>query len=210
MTGEEIPGARAELRRRGEQLFAEFAALLAELAPGQAPPAALPEHPDIVAWGNPLSFAHYRQVAFDRPPNDPGLPARAEALLADWQLTRERSESGAVVLHAQRDGLKLRLHFHPRRGLTLCRAETEPMVLHRAEEFVRPEPLLSPGDVRPGWELCPECEGLGRCEECWGRGWTTGGVTWVIGPTEGRATCRECRGGRACPICRGAGQRPRR
>ncbi|MEV4558904.1 hypothetical protein AB0K51_18210 [Kitasatospora sp. NPDC049285] len=128
--GAEIPGAREELRRRGERLFAEFAALLEALAPGRAPVAELPEHPDLTALGDPRTFAYYRQVALDPPPNGPGLLERAESLLAGWRLARDRSDSGAVVLYAQRDASKLRLHFHPVRGLTLCRADTESMALH--------------------------------------------------------------------------------
>ncbi|MFD8595864.1 hypothetical protein ACFV1L_12735 [Kitasatospora sp. NPDC059646] len=209
MAGEEIPGARAELRRRGERLFAEFAALLETLVPGLAPVVDLPEHPDITAFGNPPTFAYHRQVAFDRTPNDPGLLARAQAALADWQVTVERTESGSTVLHAWRDGMTLRLHLNPVRGLTLCRADLEPMALHLPEVFVRPEPLLAPEDVRAGHELCPECEGLGWCDRCWGRGWTMGGVTWG-GRTDGQVCCGDCLGSRACPFCRGAGQRPAR
>ncbi|PJN21931.1 hypothetical protein [Kitasatospora sp. CB02891] len=209
MAAEEIPGAREELRRRGERLYAEFAALLEAVAPGMAPPAVLPEHPDITAFGNPLSFGHHRQVAFDRTPTDPDPLALAESRLADWQRTVERTETGSKVLHAWRDGMTIRLHFHPVRGLTLGRADLEPMALHLPEVFVRPEPLLAPEDVRPGYELCPECEGLGWCDRCWGRGWTMGGVTWG-GRTEGRARCGDCHGSRACPFCRGAGERPAR
>ncbi len=121
----------------------------------------------------------------------------------------ERTDSGSTVLHAWRDGMTLRLHLNPVRGLTLCRADLEPMALHLPEEFVRPEPLLAPENVRPGHELCPECEGLGWCERCWGRGWTMGGVTWG-GRTEGQVRCGDCLGSRACPFCRGAGERPRR
>lgn len=205
MAGEEIPGAREELRRRGERLFAEFAALLAALAPGQAPP----EHPEITAFGNPLSFGYHRQVAFDRTPAGPDLPDRARAALAGWETTAERTGSGSTVLHAWRDGMTLRLHLHPQRGLTLARADLEPAALHLPEVFVRPEPLLAPEDVRPGYELCPECEGLGWCERCWGRGWTMGGITWG-GRTEGQARCGDCLGSRACPFCRGAGERPQR
>ncbi|MFD8482229.1 hypothetical protein [Kitasatospora sp. NPDC059673] len=209
MAGEEIPGAREELRRRGERLYAEFAALLEALAPGVAPSAQLPEHPEITAFGNPLSFGHHRQVVLDPQPTDPDLLARAEAQLADWQRTVERTESGSAVLHAWRDGMTIRLHFHPVRGLTLCRADLEPMALHLPEVFVRPEPLLAPEDVQPGYELCPECEGRCSCDRCWGRGWTMGGMTWG-GRTEGRVRCGDCQGSRTCPFCRGMGERPAR
>ncbi|MFJ4680107.1 MULTISPECIES: hypothetical protein [unclassified Kitasatospora] len=145
VAAEEIPGARAELRRRGERLYAEFAALLEELAPGRAPVAEFPAYPDVVSGGRPLSFGYYRQVSFADPPNRPGLRERAEVLLSAWELTVSRSDSGSVVLHARRADARIRLHFHPRRGLTLCRADTEPMAIHRPEEPGVAEPVAPPG-----------------------------------------------------------------
>ncbi|WP_157597337.1 hypothetical protein [Streptacidiphilus rugosus] len=62
--------------------------------------------------------------------------------------------------------------------------------------FRWPEPVRTPETLTPGYVLCYECDGLGWCPLCGGRG--SGSGTW------GR--CRECHARRVCPICQGGGQ----
>ncbi|MEU5382321.1 hypothetical protein [Kitasatospora cineracea] len=66
-------------------------------------------------------------------------------------------------------------------------------------EFRPPEPVRTPGTVTPGFVLCYECDGLGACDRCGGRG-------WFPDAPPGRRRCPACFGRRVCPICRGGGE----
>lgn len=66
-------------------------------------------------------------------------------------------------------------------------------------EFEWPEPVRTPETVTPGYVLCYECEGLGWCPSCGGRGWLDDGAG-------GRKRCPECHTQGICPICQRAGQ----
>lgn len=66
-------------------------------------------------------------------------------------------------------------------------------------EFEWPDPVRTPETVTPGYVLCYECEGLGWCPSCGGRGWLDDGAG-------GRKRCPECHTTGSCPICQRAGQ----
>ncbi|MEU3492092.1 hypothetical protein [Kitasatospora cineracea] len=76
-----------------------------------------------------------------------------------------------------------------------------PEAVDRGEpaEFRGPEPVRTPGAVTPGFVLCYECDGLGACDQCGGRG-------WFPDAPPGRRRCPACFGRRVCPICRGGGE----
>ncbi|AUY53813.1 hypothetical protein C2142_38930 [Streptomyces sp. CB01881] len=59
--------------------------------------------------------------------------------------------------------------------------------------------MRTPVTVTPGYVLCYECDGLGRCPGCGGRG-------WVPGRNRPRSRCGECGTTRVCPVCRGGGE----
>ncbi|MEV6095102.1 hypothetical protein [Nocardia sp. NPDC051981] len=62
----------------------------------------------------------------------------------------------------------------------------------------RPEPVRTAETVTPGYVLCYECDGEGRCPRCHGVGW--------LDDTGKRRRCPLCHARRVCPICRGEGE----
>ncbi|MFE3188735.1 hypothetical protein ACFXHA_06970 [Nocardia sp. NPDC059240] len=63
----------------------------------------------------------------------------------------------------------------------------------------RPEPARTSETVTPGFVLCYECDGVGRCPRCDGAGWLTD-------DTGEKRKCPVCHAHRVCLICRGDGQ----
>ncbi|GLW56847.1 hypothetical protein [Kitasatospora phosalacinea] len=81
----------------------------------------------------------------------------------------------------------------PHRGRAPAATPREP------EQPRRPEPVRTAETVTPGYVLCYECDGLGACDSCDGRG-------WLPGEPPGRRRCRVCFARRVCPVCRGGGE----
>lgn len=59
--------------------------------------------------------------------------------------------------------------------------------------------MRTPETLTPGYVLCYECDGLGRCPGCGGRG-------WVLREPHRRKRCAECGTRQVCPICQGHGE----
>ncbi|MGW2014389.1 hypothetical protein [Streptomyces sp. NPDC001927] len=65
-----------------------------------------------------------------------------------------------------------------------------------SSHWLRPPPAATPETLRPGHQLCGECDGWGTCYACEG-----------LGFYNGRA-CPWCGLGTTCPSCEGTGQEP--
>ncbi|MFC8042048.1 hypothetical protein [Nocardia sp. NPDC057353] len=181
--------ARRRLEEAAEVLRADLLALAAELAPGHPPGLTVLPEPAVLEWREPLRY-HYRATLHV----PAALPRAAELLAAGgWELTG--TDDGLV---AERAGFRLRIRSHGRDGLSIG-GDTPGFVLFPATEWSRPEPVVTAETLRSGYLLCYECDGLGACPECFGRG-------WILDAGQRRTRCVECHGARTCPVCAGAGQ----
>lgn len=210
----EIAGAAEQLARDGILARDQLLWLADELTPHQQRGELRgDEEPRIVVWGEELLYGKHFQLTLRLPaPDDPTVAERAATLLEShgWQVeTTHRTvvDTGVTTLTGRRDGFRLAVWITDGRGVHCYGADTPPTALYEHEPFVPPEPVVTVETVGHGYELCYECDGLGWCATCLGRGWTLGGRTWG-GYTSGRVNCVMCHRDRVCVICRGAGRLP--
>ncbi|MFJ4778682.1 hypothetical protein [Streptomyces sp. NPDC088762] len=127
-----------------------------------------------------------------RLPVDPGpMDAVAEAFAeAGWQVERYE-DRGMPRVRASSDG-----YLADARALDsgLLIKGTAPGVW--VARWTRPERAVTPSTVRPGYEICRECDGWGTCEACEGLGFLNG------------RQCPMCGIGTVCADCGGSGQLP--
>lgn len=203
----ELPGARAQLDRDGAWLRAQIRDLAAQLTPEQEPE--LPARDPVVTdWQEQLRYRHQVTARIERPAelNTPAVIDRAAALLqaAGWQVdkgvTPQEGYTPLVHVTGTREGFRIEVRIQEGYRGVLYTGETAERPLYTVEEFVPPEPLKTSETVSLGHVLCYECNGLGACPLCLGRGWILG--------DEGRERCRECHGDRVCPVCAGVGELP--
>lgn len=218
----ELPGARAESDRLADDLRERIAELAERLTPGADLGPLFPREPSVVDRHEPLGFRYSVMARGHRPGGlgAPALVARAADLLGrlDWDVTeRDGGAGGAAagtdgkatltggtghrhILTARHpDGSVIEVRVDADGPTVLYLGETPVMALYEPEEFRWPEPVRTPGTVTPGHLLCYECDGLGACDCCGGRG-------WLPGEPHGRRRCPRCATRRVCPICRGAGE----
>ncbi|WP_328318178.1 hypothetical protein [Streptomyces sp. NBC_00388] len=202
----DIPGAREELDRLGRALRAQLVVLIADLTPGSDPGLLFLGEPAIVDWHEPLRLRYSALFRGERPVNvsAAGLASRAAALLrsAGWEVAVPEENDGVRrhgVVTGRLDGSCIDIRAGDHTSAVMFEGRTPAMVLHTPQQFPRPDPVRTPGTVTPGYVLCYECDGLGACPGCGGRG-------WVPDRTRGRTDCPECHRGRVCVICRGPGQ----
>ncbi|WP_052391234.1 hypothetical protein [Streptomyces sp. NRRL B-24484] len=202
----ETSEARDELDRLGRSLRNQLVALITDLTPGADLGLLFLDEPSVADRHEPLRH-HYAALFRGERPADltaAETASRAAVLLdaAGWDVTTsEEYEDGrrcsAVV--ARRDGIRIRVRTGDHTSAVMFGGRTPALAFAPAEPFRRPEPVRTPDTLTPGYVLCYECGGLGRCPGCGGRG-------WVPSEPHGRSRCRECRTERVCPICRGGGE----
>lgn len=199
----EGPGARAELDRLGRALRAQLVELIEDLTPGADLGLLLIDEPKVVDWHDPLRYSYSTVFRGERPEGVGAADAasRCAGLLgrAGWDVSGPWQESdGTCVLTAHRDGtlIEVTTGEHPS---VLYQGQTAARALREPEDHRWPEPVRTPGTLSPGFVLCYECDGLGACDCCGGRG-------WVPDEPNGRRRCPQCATRRVCPICRGQGQ----
>ncbi|MET8575992.1 hypothetical protein [Streptomyces sp. NPDC005012] len=226
----ELPGARVELELLADDLRERIGELAERLTPGADLGMLFPREPSVVDRHEPPGF-RYTVMARGRRPGGLGAPAlvaHAADLLGrlDWDVTDREGDaedakagtdaeagtdgraalSGGTghrhVLTARHpDGSVIEVRVDAGGPTVLYIGRTPVVALYEPEEFRWPEPVRTPGTVTPGHLLCYECDGLGACACCGGRG-------WLPDEPHGRSRCPECATRRVCPICRGAGQLP--
>ncbi|MEU4699314.1 hypothetical protein [Nonomuraea dietziae] len=200
----EIPGAKAELERLGRLMRAQMLDLVARLTPeAEVFPQKL-GHPSVADWHEPLRFTYGMTSRGARPDTVPPaeMAQRAAEVLATagWAVAVEEEVADAYCVTGRSEDVMIRVRVSTVSDVMLYIAETPKMALATPEPFTRPEPLRTVDTLSPGHVLCYECDGLGWCRCCYGRG-------WIPDSERGRRRCRECHQGRACPICRGAGEK---
>ncbi|MFI1100734.1 hypothetical protein [Streptomyces melanogenes] len=202
----DIPGAREELDRLGRALRARMVELITDLTPGADLGLLFLDEPTVADWHEPLRH-HYSALLRGERPASVGaadITSRAAALLdsAGWQVTTSQDGDGPrrwSVLTGRRGDSSIEIRVGHHMSAVMFSGQTPALALRAPEEFTWPEPRCTPETLTPGYLLCYECDGLGACPECGGRG-------WVPDQVHGRADCRACRRQRVCVICRGAGQ----
>lgn len=202
----DIPGAREELDRLGRTLRTRLVELITALTPGSDLGLLFLDEPTVADWHEPLRHHYSALFRGERPASISfaELASRATALLssAGWQVAASHDSDGArrwSVLTGRHDDSTIEIRVAHHTSAVMFSGQTPALALRTPEEFTWPEPLCTPETVTPGYVLCYECDGLGACPGCGGRG-------WVPDEVRGRANCRACHRERVCPICRGAGQ----
>lgn len=202
----EIAGARERLDGAAAWLRDQIRSLAGHITPEQIPEVFVPSDPMIVDWREPLKYQYLMSARVDRPVEqyDPSVIARAAALLgaAGWEVSEEVSapskDQPVTTLIATWDDHRLRVRVQEGYGGVVYSGDTPAVSLYTPEPFTRPDPVRTPETVPRGYLLCYECDGLGWCPVCAGRGWTE--------DADGRERCVECFGSRFCPICEGEGE----
>ncbi|MFD3870332.1 hypothetical protein [Streptomyces sp. NPDC058623] len=158
--------------------------------------------PAVSDWHEPLQFHHTMTFRGARPetvtPAEMGQRAGEALAAAGWAVEEEVTEAHLVT--GRRDGVVIRIRISVISDVVLYQARTPSIAFYTPEVFVKPEPVRTLDTLSRGYVLCYECDGLGWCSSCWGRG-------WVPDVERGRRRCRECHQDRVCPICRGAGEK---
>ncbi|QLE70312.1 hypothetical protein FGW37_00640 [Streptomyces rectiverticillatus] len=202
-----IPGAREELDRLGRALRTQLVELINDLTPGSDLRLLFLDEPTIVDWHEPLRY-QYGTSSFsgERPAHASAadIASRAATLLgsAGWEVATSQEDAGGrprSVVTGRRDGCSIEIRVGHHRPVVYFDGRTPAMALYEPEEFQWPEPVCTAETVTPGYVLCYECDGLGWCPGCGGRG-------WVHDEVRGRKNCSACHRDRVCLICRGAAQ----
>ncbi|MVU78975.1 hypothetical protein GPX89_17190 [Nocardia sp. ET3-3] len=198
----DISAAREELDRLGAALRAQMVELITDLTPDTDLGLLFLDAPTVADWAEPPRYHYSGLIRGQRPATVPAaeLARRASAMLtaAGWDVGETEDTSGArpaVLITGRRDGNSIEVRVGDHTSSVMFSGRTPELALRGQEETRRPEPVRTPGTLTPGYVLCYECDGLGACPECLGRGRLANG-----------RLCPECNGAGFCPICRGGGE----
>ncbi|MFI9201209.1 hypothetical protein [Streptomyces sp. NPDC053048] len=201
-----IPGAREELDRLGRALRTQLVELIDDLTPGGDLRLLFLDEPKIVDWHEPLRYEYSSSFSGKRPAHigAADIVSRAAALLgsAGWEVATSQEEAGGrprTVVTGRRDGCGIEVRAVDHMSTVWFSGQTPAMALYEPEEFQWPEPVRTAETITSGYVLCYECDGLGWCPGCGGRG-------WAHDEARGRKNCSACHRDRVCLICRGAAQ----
>ncbi|TDB91552.1 hypothetical protein E1091_13690 [Micromonospora fluostatini] len=204
----EIPGARAELENAFRILYANMLYLARALEPDQEPDDALLPEPAVLDRREPLRHAYQVTLSLlaTKQPCAAHAVDRGGLLLAEdgWSVETATGPTGRRAV-GRRDGFVITVSA-PDGEHTACRlgegfaitGETPHVLLHEPVEFVPPEPCVTAETLPAGALLCYECDGLGWCPCCLGRG-------FVLDDDRRRQRCPCCFTRQVCLICEGAG-----
>ncbi|MBW5485028.1 hypothetical protein [Streptomyces bambusae] len=213
---QEIPGARRRLAEETERLRGYLKELAARLTPGQVPEFPL-EYAPFVDHGTVPATFHQSLSGVVRPQGVSAVEAvarAAELFAADgWRTAGpapgDRNTVLESVVTGTLDGMEIRVSAARGTGVLAYRGRTKPVALYPERPHVRPEPVRTAETVSAG-DLCYECDGLGWCPCCEGRGWVMGGSAgWGGGgrrDPDRLGRCPLCGTRRVCPVCNGSGQ----
>lgn len=212
-----IPGAQEELDRLGRALRSQLMVVIDDLTPGSDLSLLFLNEPRVVERHEPPRYQYAAEFFTGKRPTHVSaadIASRAAALLtsAGWRQSATTSQESPgrtpriVVTGRHDNGCTIEIHVTNDNGpappsKVWFSGRTPTMALREPEEFRWPEPIRTAETVTSGHVLCYECDGLGQCPECGGRG-------WAPDETRGRENCRACRRTRVCLICRGAAQLP--
>ncbi|MFJ6380810.1 hypothetical protein ACIQI7_12550 [Kitasatospora sp. NPDC092039] len=202
-----VPGAREELDRLGRALRRQLVDLVDDLAPDSDPSLPPLGEPETVHGHEPLRHRYSVDAFTGKRPahvSAADTASRAADLLdaAGWEVTTSREDTDGtphIVVTARHDGCGIEIRTTDHAPTIRFAGRTPAVALHEPQEFRRPRPVRTAETVTPGYVLCYECDGLGWCHGCEGRG-------RLPDPTRGRINCPACHRSRVCVICRGAAE----
>ncbi len=211
--------AREELDRLGRSLREQMVVLITDLTVRVHRRRLAFGEPKVADGSDPSRYHCSAMYQGNRPASATaaGTASRAVSLLraAGWEVTVSQEDDDGrlwTVVLAHRDGSTIRVLTSDDTPAVVFRGQTPALVLRppqpvgqsatAPEPVHEPEPERTPETLTPGYVLCYECDGAGRCPGCGGRGW----VMRTSGLSERRSRCSECATRKVCPICRGAGQ----
>ncbi|MFK0221242.1 hypothetical protein ACIQWN_24005 [Streptomyces vinaceus] len=198
--------ARGELDRLGRSLRAELIALITDLTIRVHLRRLSLDEPKVADPREPLRYHYATIYQGNRPATVTAAEtaSRATSLLraAGWDVTASQEDDDGIlwtVIVAHRDGSDIRILTSEDTPVVSFRGQTAVVALRPPQPVQQPEPVRTAETVTPGYVLCYECEGLGWCPRCAGRGWTFAG-------SQRKSRCNECHARKVCPICRGQGE----
>ncbi|GLY22809.1 hypothetical protein [Micromonospora sp. NBRC 101691] len=203
-----IPWAREKLDRAAIILRDTMAHLVRLLEPDQQPEIDLLPEPAILDWQEPLRHAYTATVTLTARKHRSAAHAvrHGADLLSGWGWAVEEETGPAETRTvARRDGFVISLYAFGRQPGVSHRGDgygisgqTPHVLLYEPVGFVPPEPIVTADALPNGALLCYECDGLGWCPCCLGRGFT-------LDDDRRRQRCQLCFTRRICPICEGTG-----
>ncbi|MEU8517330.1 hypothetical protein AB0C76_38015 [Kitasatospora sp. NPDC048722] len=198
-------GIREELDRLGRSLRGQMVGLITDLTVRVHLCRLSLDEPKVADRSDPPRHHYAAEYQGNRPAGATavGTASRAAFLLrtAAWDVTVSREHDDGrlwTVVVAHRDGNEIRVLTSDDTPAVVFRGRTPALALCPPQPVEEPEPVRTPATVTPGY-VCYECDGLGRCPGCAGRG-------WVPSRKRPRSRCGECGTTMVCPICRGGGE----
>ncbi|MFE4800007.1 hypothetical protein ACFRFL_34530 [Streptomyces sp. NPDC056708] len=203
---DETSKARDELDRLGRSLRGQLVALITDLTIRVHLRRLSLDEPKVADRREPLRYHYSTVYQGNRPATATAAEtaSRAAFLLraAGWDVTASQEDDDGmlwIVVVAHRVGNGIRILTSDDTPAVVFRGQTPALALCPPQPVQQPEPVRTPETITPGYVLCYECDGLGWCPGCGGRG-------WVLGQPHRRSRCKECGTTKVCPICRGEGQ----
>ncbi|MFD5463841.1 hypothetical protein ACFWIQ_13615 [Kitasatospora sp. NPDC127059] len=211
---DETSEARAELDRLRHSLREQLVTLLTHLTIRVHLRRLSLDEPEVAGRHEPPLHRYATWYQGNRPKTSTAAEtaSRATHLLraAGWDVTASQEDDDGrlwTVLVAHRDGNEILILTSDDTPAVVFRARTPALDLSAPPPVRQPEPeqepeqelVRTPETLTPGYVLCYECDGLGWCPGCGGRG-------WVLDRTGRKGRCRECRTTKVCAICRGGGE----
>ncbi|MGW8776466.1 hypothetical protein ACWGNM_00095 [Streptomyces sp. NPDC055796] len=201
---DETASARAELDRLGRSLREQLVALITDLTVRVHRRRLSLDEPKVADPREPLRHHYATSYQGNRPATvtaaETASRAASSLRAAGWDVTASQEDDDGIlwtVLVAHRDGNSILTSDDT--PAVAFRGQTAALALRPPQPARQSGPLPTPQTVPPGYVVCHECDGLGRCPGCGGRG-------WVLGQSDRRRRCGKCGTRKACPICRGEGQ----
>ncbi|MFE7597831.1 hypothetical protein [Streptomyces sp. NPDC057494] len=203
---DQTSNAREELDRLGRSLRRQLVELISDLTLRVHLRRLSLDEPKAADPHEPLRHHYATGYQGNRPANVTAAETAARAIsrlrAAGWEVTASQEDDDGIlwtVLVAHRDGNSIRILTSDATPAVVFRGQTPALALHPPQPVQPPEPVRTPETLTPGYVLCYECDGLGRCPGCGGRG-------WVLREPHRRHRCAECGTRQVCPICQGHGE----
>ncbi|MFE2140303.1 hypothetical protein ACFXA3_00805 [Streptomyces sp. NPDC059456] len=207
---EQASNAREELDRLAQSLRKQLVALITDLTVRVHLRRLTLDEPKVADRQEPPRYHYSTVYQGNRPATATAAETASRAVFllraAGWDVTTSQEDDDGIlwtVIVAHRDGNGIRILTSDDTPAVAFRAQTPALALCPPQPVRQPEPgpapERTPETITPGYVLCYECDGLGLCPGCGGRG-------WVLGELDRRRRCSECGTRKVCPICRGDGQ----
>ncbi|MFI6055279.1 hypothetical protein ACIBCO_34975 [Streptomyces violascens] len=173
--------ARNELDRLRQSLRRQLVTLITDLTIRVHLRRLSLDEPKIANRLQPLHHHYATEYQGKRPASSTAAEtaSRATSALrsAGWIVTASQENDDGIlwtVVTAHRDGNDIRVLTSDDTPTVVFHGRTPTLALCPPQPAHQPEPVRAPQTTAPGHVICYECDGLGRCPGCQGRGWVPG------------------------------------